>query len=66
MENFDVDLLLRALGLGFVLEGCLWAAFPAYTRRVLEDVVRNGEKAVRSTGIFSLLLGCGLCALVSL
>lgn len=65
MENFDVSLFVRALGLSCVLEGIIWAAFPRATHRAMADLVMQGEGALRALGLFSLAVGIGLCALVS-
>ncbi len=66
MENFDVALFVRALGLSFVLEGMLWAGFPRLVKRACEELARRHEGYVRASGLVSLLMGMGICALAAL
>ncbi len=66
MENFDMELFVRALGLSFVLEGILWAGLPGLVKRACEELAKRNEAYVRAGGIVSLLLGIGICLLVPL
>jgi uncharacterized protein YjeT (DUF2065 family) len=46
-----------ALGLVFVLEGLLFAAFPDWTRRAMASVMEAPNAALRFVGIGSAVLG---------
>jgi uncharacterized protein YjeT (DUF2065 family) len=46
-----------ALGLVFVLEGLLFAAFPDWTRRAMASVMETPDAALRFVGIGSAVLG---------
>ena len=46
-----------ALGLVFVLEGLLFAAFPDWTKRAMTSVLEAPDAAVRIVGIASALIG---------
>jgi uncharacterized protein len=46
-----------ALGLVFVIEGLVFAAFPAQTRRAVAAVVETPDQALRLIGLLSALFG---------
>ncbi len=48
---------LVALGLVFVLEGLLFAAFPELAKRAMESVVQAPDQMLRLIGVGSALLG---------
>jgi len=49
--------LIAALGLVLVIEGLLWAAFPALTVRMLQTVTGTPEPILRVVGVVTLALG---------
>jgi uncharacterized protein YjeT (DUF2065 family) len=48
---------LVALGLVFVIEGLVFAAFPGVTKRAVAQVLETPDAALRLVGIFSAVLG---------
>jgi uncharacterized protein YjeT (DUF2065 family) len=46
-----------ALGLVFVIEGLVFAAFPAQTRRAVAAVLETPDQALRLIGVLSAMLG---------
>ncbi len=48
---------LAALGLVFVIEGLVFAAFPAQAKRAMMSVVETPEPSLRLIGIGSALVG---------
>jgi uncharacterized protein YjeT (DUF2065 family) len=48
---------LVALGLVFVLEGLLFAAFPDWTRRAMTSVIEAPDAWLRIVGIASAAIG---------
>jgi uncharacterized protein YjeT (DUF2065 family) len=46
-----------ALGLVFVIEGLLFAAFPAQTRRAVAAVLETPDQALRLIGLLSAMFG---------
>lgn len=63
MTHFDVSLFICALGLAFVLEGVLWAAFPEGMRRTMLELVKAPAALLRGCGLASLAIGLVLVAL---
>jgi uncharacterized protein YjeT (DUF2065 family) len=59
MEDF-----LAALGLVFVIEGLLFAAFPVQAKRAMASVVATPEATLRVIGIGSAVIGVILVWLV--
>jgi uncharacterized protein YjeT (DUF2065 family) len=55
---------LVALGLVFVIEGLVFAAFPGATKRAVAQVLEMPEAGLRLVGILSALLGLILVWLV--
>jgi uncharacterized protein YjeT (DUF2065 family) len=55
---------LAALGLVFVIEGLIFAAFPGHAKRALVAVLETPDQSLRVIGIGSALLGIVLVALV--
>lgn len=52
MDDFFV-----ALGLVFVLEGLVFAAFPAFTKRAMQSVLNTPDQALRLAGLGSAIAG---------
>ena len=52
MEDF-----LAALGLVFVIEGLVFAAFPGHAKRAMATVVETPETSLRVIGIGSAVVG---------
>ena len=46
-----------ALGLVLVIEGVMWAAFPALARRLLEAMAVAPEQQVRILGVVAVAVG---------
>lgn len=55
---------LAALGLVFVIEGLLFAAFPAPAKRAMKSVLETPELTLRAIGIGSAVIGLILVWLV--
>ena len=55
---------LAALGLVFVLEGLLFAAFPDFAKRAMESVMQAPDNMLRIVGLASALLGIALIWIV--
>ena len=49
-----------ALGLVFVIEGLLFAAFPGMTKRAIAHVLETPESLLRTVGIVSAAIGLAL------
>jgi hypothetical protein len=52
MEDF-----LAALGLVFVIEGLIFAAFPAQAKRAMASVMETAEGSLRLIGLGSAVVG---------
>jgi len=48
---------LAALGLVFVIEGLIFAAFPAQAKRAMQSVLETPETTLRAIGLGSALIG---------
>ena len=48
---------LVALGLVFVIEGLVFAAFPEQAKRAMASVLESPESSLRAVGIGSAILG---------
>ncbi len=48
---------LAALGLVFVIEGLVFAAFPQQAKRAMASVVETPEATLRAIGIGSAIIG---------
>ena len=48
---------LEALGLVFVIEGLLFAAFPGHARRAAAAVLDTPDQAIRLIGLLCAVLG---------
>jgi uncharacterized protein len=48
---------LAALGLVFVIEGLIFAAFPAHAKKAMQSVVETPEMTLRVVGIGSAVIG---------
>jgi uncharacterized protein YjeT (DUF2065 family) len=46
-----------ALGLVFVIEGIVFAAFPQIAKRAVGAVIETPEGTLRAVGLFSALIG---------
>jgi uncharacterized protein YjeT (DUF2065 family) len=55
---------LAAIGLVFVIEGLLFAAFPDAARRAVATVVNTPDQSLRTIGIVSALFGLAVVWLV--
>jgi uncharacterized protein len=55
---------LAALGLVFVIEGLLFAAFPDAARRAVATILDTPDQTVRTIGIVSAFLGLAVVWLV--
>jgi uncharacterized protein len=55
---------LAALGLVFVIEGLVFAAFPAQSKRAVKSVLDTPENTLRVIGVGSALIGLILVWLV--
>ncbi len=55
---------LAALGLVFVIEGLVFAAFPGHAKRAMESVLATPEMTLRIVGIGSAVIGVILVWLV--
>lgn len=51
---------IAALGLVFVLEGLLFAAFPDLAKRAMESVMQASDNSLRIVGLVSAILGIAL------
>ena len=57
---------LAAVGLVFVIEGLIFAAFPGHAKKAIVAVLETPEHSLRLIGIGSALIGLVLVALVRL
>ncbi len=48
---------LAALGLVFVIEGLIFAAFPAQAKRAMQSVLETPEASLRLIGLGAALIG---------
>ena len=55
---------LAALGLVFVIEGLIFAAFPGPAKRAMLSVLETPDTSLRVIGIVSAVLGLIMVALV--
>jgi uncharacterized protein YjeT (DUF2065 family) len=55
---------LAALGLVFVIEGLLFAAFPDAARRAVGTILNTPDQTLRTIGIVSAFLGLAVVWLV--
>jgi uncharacterized protein YjeT (DUF2065 family) len=55
---------LAALGLVFVIEGLIFAAFPAHAKRAVESVLTTPEASLRVIGLGSAVGGLVLVWLI--
>ena len=55
---------LAALGLVFVIEGLVFAAFPAHAKRAVQSVVETPEMTLRVVGLGSAVIGLILVWLI--
>jgi uncharacterized protein len=56
--------LIVAIGLVFVIEGLLFAAFPGMAKRLAATALESPENSLRIAGIISAVLGLVLIWLV--
>jgi uncharacterized protein len=54
---------LAALGLVFVIEGLIFAAFPTHAKKAMISVVETPEASLRAIGLGSAIAGLLLVAL---
>lgn len=55
---------LAALGLVFMIEGLVFAAFPAQSKRAMQSVLETPDASLRVIGVGSALVGLILVWLV--
>lgn len=55
---------LAALGLVFIIEGLMFAAFPQATRRAAVTMTQTPDEALRLVGLLSAVLGLTVLWLV--
>jgi len=55
---------LAALGLVFVIEGLVFAAFPEAAKRAVAAMTQTPDQGLRWVGILSAVLGLGILWLV--
>jgi len=55
---------LAALGLVFVIEGLIFAAFPEAAKRAMDSVLQTQDMSLRLIGIGSAIVGLALVWLV--
>ena len=55
---------LAALGLVFVIEGLVFAAFPAQAKRAMTSVLETPDATLRAIGLASALIGLAVVWLV--
>jgi uncharacterized protein YjeT (DUF2065 family) len=48
---------LAALGLVFVIEGLIFAAFPAHAKKAMLSVIETPESSLRMIGIVAAIVG---------
>ena len=56
--------LIVAIGLVFVIEGLLYAAFPNAMKRMLAEVLNTPDQALRTAGIIGVGVGVFIVWLV--
>ncbi len=49
--------LIVGIGLVFVIEGLLYAAFPNAMRKMVEDITKLPDTNIRTMGLFALIIG---------
>lgn len=59
-----VDDLLTALALCLVIEGAVYALFPAAMQRLMAQVLEQPEGALRAAGLLAATVGVGIVWLV--
>ena len=55
-----MDDFFSAIGLVLFIEGLLFAAFPAFVRARIEDVLESTEGRMRAVGLIAACIGLGL------
>lgn len=56
--------LIVAIGLVFVIEGLLYAAFPSGMRKMVADITKLPDSNLRSIGIVSAIIGIAIVWLI--
>ncbi|MCB1509903.1 MAG: DUF2065 domain-containing protein [Hyphomicrobiaceae bacterium] len=52
--------LLVGIGLVFVIEGVLWAAFPGLAVKLLASAAQTPEQTLRTLGVFAAAVGVAI------
>ncbi len=52
--------LIVGIGLVFVIEGLLYAAFPNAMRKMVEDITKLPDSNLRTVGLFALVIGVAI------
>ncbi len=55
-----MELLFAALALFLVIEGSLYALFPATMKRMIADVLRMPDTVIRNVGLIAAAVGFGV------
>ncbi len=55
---------VAALGLVFVIEGLIFAAFPGHAKKAMQSVLETPETTLRAIGLISALIGLAVVWLV--
>jgi uncharacterized protein YjeT (DUF2065 family) len=55
---------LAAVGLVFVIEGLIFAAFPTHAKKAMQSVIETPEATLRAVGIGSAVIGILLVWLI--
>lgn len=59
-----MELLIAALALFLVLEGALYALFPAAMKRMIAEVLRMPDDIIRNFGMVAAAIGLGVLWLI--
>lgn len=57
MEDFT-SVLITALGLVLVIEGLVYALFPAGMQRLMQQVLTLPQSTLRNGGVIAAVIGC--------
>ena len=63
MEQFDIKLFIKALGLAFAIEGVLWAGFPRTMRDAARCAADQPASSLRLFGLIAFVAGIVVCRL---
>ena len=63
MEQFDLKLFIKALGLAFAIEGMIWAGFPKAMRDAARLAADMPASSLRIFGLIAFVVGIVVCSL---